>query len=84
MTKNNPYFGLYQTILVPRIGQSLFISLLEISLLLSLNFSGFLQTGLMDLLVTDEDTDQSLNTLLCWPIGPGGDTTKSQLASGLG
>jgi hypothetical protein len=77
MTKNNPYFGLYQTILVPRIGQSLFISLLEISLLLSLNFSGFLQNG-------SGRSPKNYPTTLCWPIGPGGDTTKSQLASGLG
>jgi len=41
---------------------------------LSLNLSRFLQTELTDLLVTDGDANQPLNTLLGWPIGLGGDT----------
>jgi len=49
------------------------------SRLLSLNLSRFPQTELTDLLVTDGDANQSLNTLLGWPIGPGGGTINRNL-----
>ena len=72
-----PWLLLYQHLHC--FSQSLLISLLEISLLLSLNFDGFLQTELTDLFMTNGDADQSLNALLGLPIGPGGGTMNRNL-----
>jgi hypothetical protein len=57
----------------------LLISLLEINLLLNLNLSGFLQTELTDLFVTNRDTNQLPNALLSLSIGPSSRTMNCNL-----